>query len=127
MTFSRICSIPICKYSCAYWKDAADTLEAAQQAKLKLICEKLATTGDACWISAAVGAAHRNIYMATHYGVSVVGVTSPPLNNKMAQTRCEGLDVSILLEDYRDPTISLTESSRRHVRTCRAKKLQHLF
>lgn len=41
-------------------------------------------------------------YMATHYGVSVVGVTISAEQQKMAQTRCEGLDVSILLQDYRD-------------------------
>jgi cyclopropane-fatty-acyl-phospholipid synthase len=31
---------PSMVYSCAYWKDAAD-LEAAQEAKLELVCEKL--------------------------------------------------------------------------------------
>lgn len=41
-------------------------------------------------------------YMATKYGVSVVGVTISAEQQKMAQTRCAGLDVSILLQDYRD-------------------------
>ncbi|WP_348235385.1 class I SAM-dependent methyltransferase, partial [Salmonella enterica] len=41
-------------------------------------------------------------YMATHYGVSVVRVTISAEQQKMAQTRCEALDVSILLADYRD-------------------------
>ncbi len=37
--FSRMLD-PFMQYSCAYWKDA-DNLESAQQAKLKMICEKL--------------------------------------------------------------------------------------
>lgn len=41
-------------------------------------------------------------FMAAHYGVSVVGVTISAEQQKLAQTRCEGLDVTILLEDYRD-------------------------
>ena len=38
--FSRMLD-PFMQYSCAYWKDA-DNLESAQQAKLKMICEKFA-------------------------------------------------------------------------------------
>lgn len=41
-------------------------------------------------------------YMAKNYGVSVVGVTISAEQQKMAQDRCEGLDVTILLQDYRD-------------------------
>ena len=36
------------------------------------------------------------------YDVSVVGVTISAEQQKMAQERCEGLDVTILLQDYRD-------------------------
>lgn len=40
--------------------------------------------------------------MASQYGVSVVGVTISAEQQKLAQVRCEGLDVTILLRDYRD-------------------------
>ncbi len=40
--------------------------------------------------------------MASNYDVSVVGVTISAEQQKMAQERCEGLDVTILLQDYRD-------------------------
>src|SRR5690606_7784195 len=40
--------------------------------------------------------------MATHFSVSVVGVTISAEQQKMAQARCAGLDVTILLQDYRD-------------------------
>ncbi|HHU8066502.1 TPA: class I SAM-dependent methyltransferase, partial [Escherichia coli] len=38
----------------------------------------------------------------SNYDVSVVGVTISAEQQKMAQERCEGLDVTILLQDYRD-------------------------
>ena len=41
-------------------------------------------------------------FMASEYGVSVVGVTISAEQQKMAQSRCAGLDVTILLQDYRD-------------------------
>ncbi|WP_143762868.1 class I SAM-dependent methyltransferase, partial [Citrobacter braakii] len=41
-------------------------------------------------------------FMASQYGVSVVGVTVSAEQQKMAQARCAGLDVTILLQDYRD-------------------------
>lgn len=92
---------PYMQYSCAYWKDA-DTLEAAQKAKLKLICEKLQLQPGMRVLDIGCGWGGLSQYMATQYGVSVVGVTISAEQQKMAQTRCEGLDVSILLQDYRD-------------------------
>ena len=92
---------PFMQYSCAYWKDA-DTLEAAQQAKLRLICEKLQLQPGMRVLDIGCGWGGLSHYMATHYGVSVVGVTISAEQQKMAQARCAGLDVSILLQDYRD-------------------------
>ncbi|MGL4351696.1 MAG: class I SAM-dependent methyltransferase, partial [Plesiomonas shigelloides] len=41
-------------------------------------------------------------YMAKEYGVSVVGVTISKEQQQLAQKRCEGLPVQIMLQDYRD-------------------------
>lgn len=41
-------------------------------------------------------------YAARHYGVSVDGVTISAEQQKLAQQHCKGLNVSILLQDYRD-------------------------
>jgi len=41
-------------------------------------------------------------FAARHYGVKVHGVTISAEQQKLAQQRCEGLDVTILLQDYRD-------------------------
>jgi cyclopropane-fatty-acyl-phospholipid synthase len=92
---------PYMQYSCAYWKDAA-TLEQAQEAKLKLICDKLQLQPGMTLLDIGCGWGGLSEYAARHYGVSVTGVTISAEQQKMAQKRCEGLDVIILLQDYRD-------------------------
>lgn len=59
--FSRMLD-PYMQYSCGYWKEA-QSLEAAQQAKLDLICRKLELER-ACgyWILAVDGAVSPNIW-----------------------------------------------------------------
>ena len=98
--FSRMLD-PFMQYSCAYWKDA-DNLESAQQAKLKMICEKLQLKPGMRVLDIGCGWGGLAHYMASNYDVSVVGVTISAEQQKMAQERCEGLDVTILLQDYRD-------------------------
>ncbi|ABP60465.1 cyclopropane fatty acyl phospholipid synthase [Enterobacter sp. 638] len=92
---------PLMQYSCAYWKDAS-TLEEAQLAKLHLICEKLQLQPGMRVLDIGCGWGGLAYYMAKNYGVSVVGVTISAEQQKMAQDRCGGLDVTILLQDYRD-------------------------
>ena len=98
--FSRMLD-PYMQYSCAYWKEA-QTLEAAQQAKLRLICEKLQLQPGMRVLDIGCGWGGLAYFMAKNYGVSVTGVTISAEQQKMAQSRCEGLDVTILLKDYRD-------------------------
>ena len=98
--FSRMLD-PFMQYSCGYWKEAA-TLEEAQQAKLKMICEKLQLKPGMRVLDIGCGWGGLAQYMALHYGVSVTGVTISAEQQKMAQARCEGLDVTILLQDYRE-------------------------
>lgn len=92
---------PYMQYSCGYWKEAT-TLEEAQEAKLKLICEKLQLKPGLRLLDIGCGWGGLSEYAARHYGVSVVGVTISAEQQKLAQDRCEGLDVTILLQDYRD-------------------------
>lgn len=98
--FSRMLD-PFMQYSCAYWKDA-DNLIDAQQAKLKMICEKLQLAPGMTLLDIGCGWGGLAAYAARHYGVKVYGVTISAEQQKMAQARCEGLDVTILLQDYRD-------------------------
>lgn len=92
---------PNMQYSCAYWKDA-DTLADAQVAKLKMICEKLQLKPGMKVLDIGCGWGGLAAYMAKEYGVSIVGVTISKEQQQLAQKRCEGLPVQIMLQDYRD-------------------------
>ncbi|MNG57577.1 Cyclopropane-fatty-acyl-phospholipid synthase [compost metagenome] len=92
---------PYMQYSCGYWKDA-ETLEQAQLAKLKMICEKLQLKPGMSLLDIGCGWGGLAQYAAENYGVSVHGVTISAEQQKLAQERCQGLDVEILLQDYRD-------------------------
>lgn len=98
--FSRMLD-PYMQYSCAYWKDA-ETLEQAQQAKLRMICEKLQLKPGMKLLDIGCGWGGLAQFAAQEYGVSVQGVIISAEQQKMAQDRCAGLDVKILLQDYRD-------------------------
>lgn len=92
---------PYMQYSCGYWKDA-DSLEVAQQHKLDLICRKLELKPGMTLLDIGCGWGGLADYAAKNYGVSVTGVTISVEQQKLAQERCKGLDVNIILEDYRD-------------------------
>lgn len=92
---------PYMQYSCGYWKEAT-TLAAAQEAKLDMICRKLALEPGMSLLDIGCGWGGLAEFAARHYGVKVHGVTISAEQQKLAQQRCEGLDVTILLQDYRD-------------------------
>ncbi|MCR0997460.1 cyclopropane fatty acyl phospholipid synthase [Serratia rubidaea] len=98
--FSRMLD-PYMQYSCGYWKRAT-TLAQAQQDKLQMICEKLQLKPGMTLLDIGCGWGGLAQYAAQHYGVKVFGVTISAEQQKMAQQRCAGLDVEILLQDYRD-------------------------
>ncbi len=92
---------PYMQYSCGYWH-RADSLEQAQEDKLKMICEKLQLKPGMSLLDVGCGWGGLAAYAAKNYGVSVQGVTISAEQQKLAQNRCDGLDVTILLQDYRD-------------------------
>ncbi|SPZ52675.1 Cyclopropane-fatty-acyl-phospholipid synthase [Serratia quinivorans] len=92
---------PYMQYSCGYWKEA-ETLEQAQLAKLKMICEKLQLKPGMSLLDIGCGWGGLAQYAAENFGVSVYGVTISAEQQKLAQERCAGLEVEILLQDYRD-------------------------
>ncbi len=70
--FSRMLD-PYMQYSCGYWKEA-QSLEAAQQAKLDLICRKLELEPGMRVLDIGCGWGGLAEYMARNYQVSVVNV-----------------------------------------------------
>ncbi|MGH7249381.1 MAG: cyclopropane fatty acyl phospholipid synthase [Minisyncoccia bacterium] len=92
-------------YSCAYWKGLAfktDNLNAAQLAKLDLICRKLNLQPGQRVLDVGCGWGGFDRYAAKEYGVEVVGLTVSKEQADFARARCKGLPVEIRLEDYRD-------------------------
>lgn len=89
------------QYSCGYWK-TADNLADAQRDKLRLVCEKLQLLPGMRVLDIGCGWGGLAEFAAREYGVSVTGVTISAEQQKMARERCQGLDVTILLKDYRD-------------------------
>jgi cyclopropane-fatty-acyl-phospholipid synthase len=87
-------------YSCGYWKDAA-TLDEAQEAKLDLVCRKLALAPGMRVLDIGCGWGGTARFAAERYGVAVVGLTVSAEQARHAAERCAGLDVEIRLEDYR--------------------------
>ncbi len=88
-------------YSCAYWKDAG-TLDEAQEAKLDLICRKLALSEGMRVLDIGGGWGSFAKFAAQRYGVSVVNITVSEQQVALADEMCRGLPVENRLMDYRD-------------------------
>jgi cyclopropane-fatty-acyl-phospholipid synthase len=88
-------------YSCGYWK-AAKNIDEAEEAKFELICRKLKLQKGMRVLDIGCGWGTLAAYMAKNYGVSVVGVTVSKDQYEGALKLTSGLDVKILLQDFRD-------------------------
>jgi cyclopropane-fatty-acyl-phospholipid synthase len=87
-------------YSCGYWRQAQD-LDAAQEAKLDLVCRKLALRSGQRVLDIGCGWGEALKFACERYGVSGVGVTISEEQAAYARGRCAGLPVEIRLQDYR--------------------------
>ena len=87
-------------YSCAYWEHAQD-LEQAQLAKLEMICQKLQLKPGETLLDIGCGWGGLAQYAAQYHGVCVTGVTVSREQHALATQRCQGLPVTLLLQDYR--------------------------
>lgn len=88
-------------YTCGYWKNA-DNLDAAQEAKLDLVCRKLNLQPGQQVLDIGCGWGSFAKFAAEKYGVSVVGVTVSEEQTKLGRELCKGLPVEFRLQDYRD-------------------------
>jgi cyclopropane-fatty-acyl-phospholipid synthase len=90
-------------YSCGYWRSAS-TLDEAQEAKLDLALRKLDLQPGMRLLDIGCGWGGAAKFAAERYGVEVVGITVSEEQVKLAREACEGLDVEIRLQDYREVT-----------------------
>ncbi len=88
-------------YSCGYW-NATDNLDAAQQAKLDLVCRKLQLKPGMRVLDIGCGWGEALKFAAEHYGVEGVGITISAEQAVYARDLCKGLPVEIRLQDYRE-------------------------
>ncbi len=104
--FYRMVLGPSLTYSCAYWADGVDTLEAAQAAKHELVCRKLALEPEMRVLDIGCGWGSFVIHAAQHHGARALGVTLSPEQAALARRRVTeaGLEdrIEIRVQDYRD-------------------------
>ncbi|HEY4605497.1 MAG TPA: cyclopropane-fatty-acyl-phospholipid synthase family protein [Blastococcus sp.] len=97
---------PSMVYSCAVWEDEATGLEAAQEAKLDLVCRKLGLRAGSRLLDVGCGWGSLALHAAQRYGADVVGVTLSAEQAAWARKRVAeaGLTerVDIRVQDYRD-------------------------
>jgi cyclopropane-fatty-acyl-phospholipid synthase len=93
-------------YSCALFSQGAPTLEDAQQAKLELVCTKLALAPGKRVLDVGCGWGSFALHAAEDHGVHVVGITLSEPQATLARQRAEerGLAdrVDIRVMDYRE-------------------------
>jgi cyclopropane-fatty-acyl-phospholipid synthase len=95
-------------YTCAYYPDEVMTLEAAQQAKLDLVCRKLQLRAGETVVEAGCGWGALALHMARRYGVRVKAFNLSAEQMQWARDRArrEGLGsrVEFIEDDYRQVT-----------------------
>ncbi len=89
------------QYTCGYWKEA-ETLEAAQEAKLDLICRKLRLRSGESVLELGGGWGGFARYAAAKYGVSVTVYNISEQQVTWARKHAADLPVTFHLKDYRD-------------------------
>lgn len=96
---------PTMTYSCAYWERPGMSLEDAQRAKLRLVCEKLRLGPEDHVLEIGCGWGSFALLAASEYGSRVTGLTLSPSQAAFARERvaAAGLErrVEIREQDYR--------------------------
>ena len=88
-------------YTCGYWRQAED-LDAAQEAKLDLVCRKLGLRPGQRVVDIGCGWGSFARYAAEHYGAHVLGLTISREQVELGNRMCAGLPVELRLQDYRE-------------------------
>ena len=86
-------------YSCGYWAEA-ESLDAAQEAKLDLICRKIGLEPGMRVLDIGSGWGGFLNFAAERYGITGLGVTVSKAQAALANERSRGLPVETRLMDY---------------------------
>jgi cyclopropane-fatty-acyl-phospholipid synthase len=97
---------PLMMYSCAWYENPETTLEAASEAKLDRICQRLRLSPEDRVIEIGTGWGGFAVHAAKNYGCHVTTTTISREQHDYARARiaAEGLDdrITLLRSDYRD-------------------------
>lgn len=97
---------PSMVYSCALFSDQVTTLDAAQIAKVDLICQKLDLKPGMRLLDIGCGWGTMVLHAAKEYGVTALGVTLSTEQQRLARERISAAGLSdrieVRLQDYRD-------------------------
>ena len=104
--FYRIVLGPSMTYSCAYFSSPEETLEAAQERKLELVCRKLALRPGQRLLDVGCGWGSLVLHAAGRHGVRAVGVTLSEPQAAFARERIREAGLAdrceIRVADYRE-------------------------
>ncbi len=93
-------------YSCAYFEDDGSSLQAAQKAKLDLICRKLSLQANDRFLDVGMGWGALLFWAAENYGVQAQGITLSVNQFEYVQRQIDAKGLSrqikVRLLDYRD-------------------------
>jgi len=87
-------------YSCGYWKNT-DNLDAAQEAKLELVFQKLGLKPGMRVLDIGCGWGETLKLAAQRYGITGVGITVSEQQAAYGRELCKSLPIEIRLQDYR--------------------------
>ena len=97
-------------YSCAYFHSADDSLDAAQEQKLDIICRKLRLQPGQHLLDLGCGWGGLVIYAAQHYGADATGITLSQPQATLANERIAAAGLSdrcrVLVQDYRGVSVA---------------------
>jgi cyclopropane-fatty-acyl-phospholipid synthase len=88
-------------YTCGYWQEA-NNLDAAQEAKLALVCRKIGIHPGMHILELGCGWGSFAKYAAEKHGAHVLGVTVSKEQVELGMKLCKGLPVELRLQDYRE-------------------------
>lgn len=93
-------------YSCAYYREGDEALEAAQEAKLDHICRKLRLAPGERFLDIGCGWGALAMHAAARYGVDATGITLSENQHALANERIRAAGLQdrcrVRLQDYRD-------------------------
>ncbi|MGZ4385479.1 MAG: class I SAM-dependent methyltransferase [Gaiellaceae bacterium] len=104
--FYRLVLGPTMVYSCAYFETPDETLEAAQERKLDLVCRKLRLAPGETLLDVGCGWGSLILHAARHYGVRAVGITLSEPQAELARERIAAAGLAdrceVRVQDYRE-------------------------